>query len=201
VNASLFAVFCLAACSVDTHAKSGEQPLFEGKNVTLVSENGSTVQAHEMVLQQDGNGRANTVQAKLQTEADVDGPPPLEIVAQHSKWDLKTQVVTFTGDVIAVRGPVTMNCATLVVEMDENKQVERAVATGNVELLRGDRVAHGERAVLTTKTGEVVLSENPVLVEGPHKMTGDTITLWLDEERVECEACRLVVDGQAVVPR
>ena len=83
--------------------------------------------------------------------------------------------------------------------MLDGDRVDRAEATGGVEVTRGDRVATGAQAVLEAQTGEVRLTGQPVLSEGPNRMSGVAITLFLDEERVVCDGCRLVVEGKAVL--
>jgi lipopolysaccharide export system protein LptA len=124
----------------------------------------------------------------------------LEIEAPRSTWDLAERVVRFEGGVEAVRGPVRFSSDVLTVWFSGPDRVERAVAEGHVRVTRGARSAQGDRAELKPDTGEVVLTGNPKLSEGASELEGIRIVLWLDDERVTCEQCRLVVSGGALVP-
>jgi lipopolysaccharide export system protein LptA len=131
--------------------------------------------------------------------ATLPGPPPLTVTGERSSWRLRDGVVLFEGSVQAVRGEVTLSCDQLEV-LYAGERVEQARAAGDVRVVRGGRVARGATAVLTTATGEVVLEGAPTLEEGPNRMSGERIVLWLDDERLECVRCRLEVEGQAVAP-
>jgi lipopolysaccharide export system protein LptA len=54
--------------------------------------------------------------------------------------------------------------------------------------------------VLTADDGKVVLTGDPRVSDGPNVLEGASITLYLDDERLECASCRLVVQGAAVAP-
>lgn len=129
----------------------------------------------------------------------TDEAPPLQIDGKTSRWRLKDGVVVFETDVVAVRGDVTMTCERLEVTY-AGERVERAVATGGVRVVKGERVGTAERAVLTTRDGRIEMTEQPRLSEGPNTMEGQRITLFLDEEEALCESCRLVVAGEAIRP-
>ena len=73
-------------------------------------------------------------------------------------------------------------------------------ATPPSRVVRGARTATGATARLTTADGRLVLEGDPRIVDGPNTLTGDRITLFLDDERLECERCRLEVQGGAVLP-
>lgn len=133
------------------------------------------------------------------------GRPPLEIVAARSDWNLRERTAVFDQDVVVTRGDVTLTCTHLDVRYAGTEQIETVVATGSVRVLRGARQATADRAELDGKTGRVTLTGNPRLGEGASELVGDTITLWLDDERATCEGaaggkCRLVVAGTAIGP-
>jgi lipopolysaccharide transport protein LptA len=134
-----------------------------------------------------------------QAIAEVSGTPPLEIRGERSSWSLKEGTVVFEGDVVANRADVRLTCARLEVHYVDDK-VSSAVATGGVEVRQGTRVAVGSRAHLTGAAGRIVLTGNARVDDGPHRLVGEPITLFLDEERVECESCTLVIAGTAVSP-
>lgn len=132
-----------------------------------------------------------------------DGRPPLEIVAERSDWDLKARTARFLGTVQVRRGEVTMRCDALEVRYADAERIDRVVATGSVEVRRGERLATSAAAELDGATGRIALTGEPRLSEGPNTLVGHTIVLWLDDERATCEGaegapCRLVVEGSAL---
>ena len=131
--------------------------------------------------------------------AEVAGAQPLEIRGEHSSWDLKDGTVVFEGSVVANRGDVRLSCARLEVTYVEER-VSTAVASGGVEVRQGTRVAVGARAHLTVDDGRIVLTGSARVDDGPHRLVGEPITLFLDEERVECDSCTLVIAGTALSP-
>ena len=167
------------------------------EQVELRRPDGTLVQATSATAEPDGTGQA--IEVKLSRPQGT--APTLEITAPRSTWDLKAQTAHFEGGVVVVRAGVELRCAALDVTYASVDRLERAVASGAVEVRSGARRASGAIAVLTTATGEVVLTGNPMLTEGANTMSGSTIRFLLDDERVECQDCRLVVDGDAVAPK
>jgi lipopolysaccharide export system protein LptA len=146
-------------------------------------------------LEKDGTGTGEAVRGAR------DGRPPLEIDAPRTNWDLKARSAVFEGGVTAKRGEFTLTCDTLTVTFasrDRTDAVELAIAEGNVAISRDERTATGKRAELHGATGEVVLTGNPTLVEGSNRLTGEVVRLFLDDERISCEKCHLVIDGSAI---
>lgn len=149
-------------------------------------------------LEKDGTGTGAAVTGTRSSR------PPLEIEAPRTSWDLKARSAVFEGGVTAKRGEFTLTCDTLTVTFaagGKRDAVELATAEGNVTISRDQRTATGERAELHGETGEVVLTGHPTLVEGSNRLTGDVVRLFLDDERISCEKCHLVIDGSAIGPR
>ncbi len=192
-------ILLLLACAAEPTPPPEHRARLEG--VSLRLEQGLEVRAAQAVVDDEGIVRAEVVEASLEDRGASGAkapPPPLEIDAPRSEWDMRSRTILFTGGVTAVRGEVTLTCDELVVRMLDADQVDKAEASGSVRVTRGERVAVGGRAVLDARSGEVVLTEDPVLSEGPNEMSGKRITLFLDEERVVCDGCRLMVEGSAV---
>ena len=165
----------------------------EGAVLELAS--GAQLTAAQATVQPDGTGAGVTVTAR------GTGSPPLDIQAPRSTWDLAARKTTFEGGVTATRGDMTLTCARLSVTFASRDRVDQAVAEGDVRVVQGERRASGDRAELDADTGRVVLTGAPRIAEGPNQMTGERITLYLEDARVECDRCRLLVDGDALAPR
>lgn len=146
------------------------------------------------VMDPDGSGGHG-----VDVTATVPGPPPLVITGKQSAWDLKKGEVVFDGGVTAVRADVTITCARLDVTYAGDK-VDVARASGDVHVWKGAREATGDTAVLTVADGRVELSGAPSIHDGANTMTGSRIVLFLDDERLVCDDCRLEVAGEAVKP-
>ncbi len=146
------------------------------------------------VVHDDGDGHGEGASGS------VDGQPPLTVVGKKSSWELGGGVVVFEGEVRAERGPVTLYCDRLELTWNGD-EMQAAVATGKVRVVRGRRTARGARAELTVASGRVELTGDPSVADGPNVLVGQRIVLFLDDERLECDDCRLDVDGEAVAPR
>jgi lipopolysaccharide export system protein LptA len=62
-------------------------------------------------------------------------------------------------------------------------KVKEMVATGNVRIDQGTRWAVGGRATYEQEQRTLVLTENPVLHDGPNVVVGERVTVYLDENR------------------
>ncbi len=151
-----------------------------------------------------GDVFAGTVDATTTTVTKAQaGGVPLEIQAARSSWDLKARTAHFEGEVVVTRGEVTMRCAALDVRYATADTIDTVVATGTVRVDRGERHAEAERAELTGKNGKITLTGHPKLAEGVNALVGERITLWLDDEKADCEGgasgpCALTVEGRAL---
>ncbi len=117
--------------------------------------------------------------------------PSLHVTARRAAWDLAGHTVRFEGDVRGTRGDVTLACAVLEVWFTDPDHLDRARASGGVEVRQGAREARAESALLDVPSGRIELSGSPWLREGGRRLAGERIVLLLDDERVECEACTL----------
>ena len=192
-------ILLLLACVAEPVPQ--DAPRARLSDVRLEVDERLVVSAVQAVVDDDGVVSGEVVSASLAQEPAPEEVerPPLEIDAPRSEWDMRSRTIVFSGGVTAVRGEVTLICDELTVRMRDADEVDEARAVGSVRVTRGQRVATGREAVLRGATGEVLLTGEPVLSEGVNRMTGERITLFLDDERVVCDACRLVVEGDALL--
>ena len=90
-----------------------------------------------------------------------------------------------------------------VARFDTPESLRSAVATGQVRVVHGERVATGDQAELDVPSGRLEILGAPTLREGARSLRGDRLVLFLDDERLECEACTLEIaadDVEAAVP-
>src|SRR2546429_4586824 len=128
---------------------------------------------------------------------------PIIITSDTLEYDYKTNVVVYRGDVIAVQGESKVRSDTLSVTLAAQKnadppdgaeqrrqRLQEVVAVGNVRIDNGTRWATGGRAAFEQGTRTLVLTESPVLHDGANEVSGDRVTVYLDENRSVVEGGR-----------
>jgi lipopolysaccharide export system protein LptA len=100
--------------------------------------------------------------------------------------------VLFTGDVVAVKGKMTIRTDRLEVfyekGADGKKKLMQIIASGNVVIREGDRTGTAETAVYD-KPGEIItLSGNARVQEGENRIQGEKIILYINEDRSVVES-------------
>src|SRR5262249_4574737 len=114
-------------------------------------------------------------------------------------------IVIYRGDVLAIQGDVKVKSnelrITLVKSDDSNggkkvtakaatdldnadaSKLQNVVATGNVRIDQRTKWAGSGKATFDQTKRTLVLTENPVVHDGPNEVLGDKITVYIDENR------------------
>ncbi len=111
---------------------------------------------------------------------------PLHVTSLQMEADNKNMIITFTGNVVATQGEMIIHAdATNVYyeKTDEGNEVREIVATGNVKIQEGDRLATSEKAVFTNADQRIVLTGKPKVWQGKDMVSGDKIIVLLDEDK------------------
>jgi lipopolysaccharide export system protein LptA len=111
---------------------------------------------------------------------------PLRISSQVLEADNKNMVIIFTGSVVAKQGELTLHAdeARVYYEKKEGgNEIREIVASGNVKIYEGDRLATGNKAVLNNREQKIVLTEQPKVWQGKDMVSGEKITVFLNEEK------------------
>lgn len=159
------------------------------EGVRLVADGGPlrALTAERVAMAAEDRAEASGVSAELA------GGIPLTIRAEKSSWELKTRRAVFEGAVEAERGPFHLSCQRLEVQADEAGAPSRALATGEVRVSRAPWEARGGSAELQLAAGVLTLTGQPRVSDGRSELTGERIVLHMDDERVECDNCTLVL--------
>jgi lipopolysaccharide export system protein LptA len=134
---------------------------------------------------------------------------PIYVVSDNLEYDYKKNVVVYRGKVQVTQGDVKLVSDTLTITLQSRNQdgqdpkaptppttqpaaargpgdagrVQEIVALGNVRIDQGTRWAVGGRAVFDQSQRTLVMTENPVLHDGPSEVAGDRVVVFLDEDR------------------
>lgn len=112
------------------------------------------------------------------------GSRPIEITADRVHADSARDSVTFEGNVVAVQADVTLHADRVYAEYSrEAKAIERIEAEGHVRVVQGDREARSPRAVFFNLEQRVLLTGGADLRQGENTLHGETMNLYLRENR------------------
>ena len=162
--------------------------------------------------QQQPSGPPNALQGFSQNR-----DKPIKINSATLEVRDKDKVATFSGDVHLVQGDTTLRSKTLVVFYNDdagstpatrpaaatqagpqqNQQIKRVEAKGNVIVVQKDQTATGESGVFDMQANTVTLLGNVVISQGQNVVKGDTLTVDMTTgvSRIACgkaqEKCRV----------
>lgn len=111
---------------------------------------------------------------------------PLRVNAQTLEVDNKNQIITFKGNVIARQGEMTIQADTARVyytKKEEGHEIKEIVATGNVRIYQGNRLATSQQAVFYHQEQKVILTGQPKVWQGKDMLSGEKITVYLQEDK------------------
>jgi len=111
---------------------------------------------------------------------------PLRVTSQQLEADNKQLVITFTGNVVAKQGEMTIFADTARVyyeKKEEGNEVREIVATGNVRIQEADRLATCQKAVFTNAEQKIVLTGQPKVWQGKDMVSGEKIIILLEEDK------------------
>lgn len=112
------------------------------------------------------------------------GNLPIHITSSELQSDSKKKTATFTGNVIAKQGDVTILTDRMVVFYDSSgDDVDRVECLGNVRIVQGTRTGTAGKAIYESATGKITLSEKPKVHQGDNVVTGSVITYYVGDEK------------------
>ncbi|MGE0679403.1 MAG: LptA/OstA family protein [Candidatus Binatia bacterium] len=124
-----------------------------------------------------------------------------DVVAVQGDVTMKSDLLTVTYEDVPPSNPAASDAKGKTVEQSEKQKkstdnenatakqrLKEIIAEGHVEIISGDRRATGKKAVFDEAQRIVVLSGDAAMQEGGNRVTGERVTVYLDEKRS-------VVDG------
>lgn len=121
------------------------------------------------------------------------------ITSNRMEYDYAKSSIIFEENVKVDNPEYTMTCERLIVMLNSTNDVKWIKASRNVILVNGDRSAKCDQAIYTKADGRVEMTGREVVVQrAKDQMTGTKITIWLNDERVECEPARMILQESTV---
>lgn len=128
----------------------------------------------------------------------------IKISSDKLEIDDKLNLITFTGNVLAKRDTLTIDCQEILLhyKKDNDKTdsqkastgIEKIIATGKVKISRSDgSIAMADKAVYYQEIDKLVLTGKPVIQQGNNFVEGKSITLFLKENRSIVENAKAVL--------
>jgi len=115
------------------------------------------------------------------------------ITSDTLSFDYDRLVAVFEDNVTIIDPQVRMKSKRLNVLFDEANQIKSVTASGNVRMWQGDRTATCRRAIYVARTGEMILHGDAIMRQGKDSVTGDEITIMLNENKMVCKPATLVI--------
>ncbi len=124
---------------------------------------------------------------------------PIRIDADRlDVFDRENRAV-YAGNVVAVQGDTTIRCTELTIHFDraptgaaegggEGDSISRIDCAGPVTILSQDQIATGDRAVYDRQNGQMVMTGNVALSQGPNVTRGERLVYDIDRGVANVEA-------------
>ena len=112
------------------------------------------------------------------------GSRPIDVAADRLSADSARDMVTFEGNVVARQADVTLYADRIQAAYSrESGSIDRIEAEGNVRFLQEGREARSARATFHNLEQRIVLSGDATLRQGQNTVQGETLPIFLRENR------------------
>jgi lipopolysaccharide transport protein LptA len=127
------------------------------------------------------------------------------ITSARLEYDYAESAILFENNVRVEDAEYTLTADRVLVMLEGTNEVRQIRALGHVVMISGDRTAKCPEAVYTKATEQIVMTgptDNSVqLSNKDDKIWGRKITIWLNDQRMECIPARLsLVDSNPAKP-
>ncbi|MBN1663514.1 MAG: hypothetical protein JW943_07940 [Deltaproteobacteria bacterium] len=123
---------------------------------------------------------------------------PIDVVADRLDAYHDERRVVFSGDAVARQGDKTIQADSIIVYYKKNQgssdqigskklektgDLDKIEARGHVAVIQGDRTVTGDNALFYNDAQKITMTGNAVMREGSNVVRGDTIVVFLNENR------------------
>jgi lipopolysaccharide export system protein LptA len=114
-----------------------------------------------------------------------DKKKPVNIVSDTMEGFDKEKYVVFKGNVSAEQEDLFISADIIEAYMSKDtKEIEKAIARGNVKIVKQDRTATCLEALFENAKSKITLTGNVVVYQGRDKLSGDVIIYHVNTNRV-----------------
>lgn len=111
---------------------------------------------------------------------------PIKIKSDHLETDNDRKIATFTGNVAARQGDLTIYSDKMVISYSEQDgAVNNVEAFGSVKMIQDVRRGQADHAIYDTKRATITLDGSPKVFQNNDTVSGKIIIYYLNEERSE----------------
>lgn len=111
---------------------------------------------------------------------------PIKIKSDQLLTDNSRKMATFSGNVAARQGNLTIYSDKLVISYsDEAGGVSSAEIFGNVRIVQGERRAQADHGIYDAKLATIILDGNPKVFQNSDAISGKVITYYLEQDKSE----------------
>lgn len=124
--------------------------------------------------------------------ADAKATTPTVVTSDVFKMDMPGKQGFFSGNVLVNGTDFKLKAREMQVFFDDNSKIKRMIARGNVEIESSDRQTKSGQAEYIIAENKLILTESPQVLQNRNTVTGNTITIYRDTNRMD-------VDGRSRV--
>lgn len=111
---------------------------------------------------------------------------PIKIKSDQLLTDNNLKVATFTGNVVARQGDLTIYSDKMVIKYsDDEGGISSSEVFGNVRIIQGERRGQADHGVYDAKRATITLDGNPKVFQNSDTISGKVITYYLDQDKSE----------------
>lgn len=131
----------------------------------------------------------NSGKAKLSDKAfdDSFSKLPTNISSDTLTLRQEDRVFVYNGNVSVTQGDMTLTSKTLEGTYNEQNQIEKLIARGDVLITKADIKATSQQALYEAKDSTLTLIDNPELEQNGSILTADKIRIFLNDNRSQAE--------------
>ncbi|NPA57889.1 MAG: lipopolysaccharide transport periplasmic protein LptA [Aquificae bacterium] len=115
----------------------------------------------------------------------ADENKPIVIEADTLEYSKKDGFILYKGNVVVKKGDFVLRSDVLKIYLDENGDIKKIVAIGNVRFTKGNRKGRSDRAEYYKDKNYIVLIGNARLEQDNNIIEGDEIIYYIDTEKAE----------------
>ena len=155
--------------------------------------------AEQRHSQQDTRPASNSAATFADSLSLTSRKDPIHIRSHDLEYFHAEKRTQFRGNVVVVQGDMTLKSDVLTVTWEDTaltpasstttrQQIKQLIAEGHVEITSEEWRATSRKTVFNEVKRTVTLSGNAIVQEGTNKITGEVVTIYLDEKRSVVES-------------